>query len=57
MCNRKNCKCNKALRAPGKVKYAETLNNYTALREAIKHQCIPNASINKQPKKTGFILA
>ena len=43
--------------APGKVKYAETINNYTALREAIKHQYIPRDSLNKKPKKTGFVIA
>ena len=57
MCNRKNCKCNKALRAPGKVKYAESINNYTALREAIKHRYIPRDSLNKKPQKTGFVIA
>ena len=57
MCNNKNCKCNKALRAPNNVKYAESINNYTALREAIKRRYIPRGSLNKEPKKTGFIIA
>ena len=43
--------------APGKTKYADTINNYTALREAIKHQNIPRESLNKEPKKTGFVIA
>ena len=57
MCNKKNCKCNKALRAPNKAKYAESINNYTSLRESIKHKDIPRESLNKKPKKTGFIIA
>ena len=57
MCQKKNCKCNKALRAPGQVKFAESINNYTSLREAIKHRYIPRESLNKKPKKTGFIVA
>ena len=57
MCHKKNCQCNKALRAPTKAKYAESINNYTSLREAIKHRYIPRESLNKKPKKTGFIIA
>lgn len=57
MCQKKNCKCDKALRAPSKVKYAESINNYTSLREAIKHRYIPRESLNKKPKKTGFVIA
>ena len=57
MCKKKNCKCNKALRAPNKAKYAESINNYTSLRESIKHRYIPRESLNKKPKKTGFIIA
>ena len=47
----------KQLRAPGKAKYSEAINNYTALREAIKHQHIPRDSIDETPKKTGFVFA
>ena len=43
--------------APGTVKYAESINNYTALREAIKHQHIASHSLDKKPKKTGFVIA
>ena len=57
MCHKKNCQCNKALRALTKAKYAESINNYTSLREAIKHRYIPRESLNKKPKKTGFIIA
>ena len=57
MCQKKNCKCDKALRAPSKVKYAESINNYTSLREAIKHRYVPRESLNKKPKKTGFVIA
>ena len=57
MCHKKNCQCNKALRAPTKATYAESINNYTSLREAIKHRYIPRESLNKKPKKTGFIIA
>ena len=57
MCQKKNCKCNKALRAPSKVKYAESINNYTSLREAMRHRYVPRESLNKKPKKTGCIIA
>ena len=47
----------KQLRAPGKTKFSEAINNYTALREAIKHQHVQREPIDKKPKKTGFVIA
>ena len=37
---RKSCKCNKQIIAMGRVKYAEHLNNYNSLKDAITHQYV-----------------